>query len=201
MSGTAGDLDGILHALREVEASLDRRVARAEGANLMVWGLVGASIFAFYQLATWNHAPYHAALGPLLPWVWVGPVLAGYVLTAVVGARLGRAASDPAVRRDLRLGLVPGALATLLATALVLTERYEYVYGGVTAVVGATTLAFCVPAPRTRFRGWALASGAGMLLVGLALLARPVDWAGLVAALAFVVGLVGLGTVRYRLAG
>lgn len=200
MSGNAGDLDAILHTLREVEASLDRRVARAEGANLMVWGLVGASIFAFYQLATWNHEPYSAALGPLLSWVWLGPILAGYVLTAVVGARLGRVTRDPAVRRDLRLSLVPGALATLLAATLVLTERYEYVYGGVTAVVGATTLAFSAPAPPTRFRGWALASGAGMLLVGLVLLAWPTDWAGLVAALAFLVGLVGLGTVRYRLA-
>lgn len=200
MSGTAGDLDAILHTLREVEASLDRRVARAEGANLMVWGLVGASIFAFYQVVEWNHAPWSAALGPLLAWVWLGPILAGYVLTAIVGARLGRVTRDPAVRRDLRMGLVPGALATLLAAALVLTERYEYVYGGVTAVVGAATLAFSVPAPRTPFRRWALASGAGMLLVGLTLAARPIELAGLVAALAFLVGLVGLGTVRYRLA-
>lgn len=200
MTRNAGDLDAILGTLREVEASLDRRVARAEGANLMVWGLVGASIFAFYQLATWNHAAYHAALGPLLPWVWVGPIAVGYVLTAVLGARLGRASSDAAARRGLRLGLIPAALATLLATVLVLTERYEYVYGGITALCGATTLAFCAPAPRSAFRAWALASGGGMLLAGAALVLWPNDWAGLLAAVAFLVGLVGLGTVRYRLA-
>ena len=195
------DLDAILTTLREVEASLDRRVARAEGANLMVWGFAAASIFAFYQLVRWNPAPYDAALGAALPWAWVGPIVLGYVLTAIVGARLGPARSDPAVRRGLRLGLLPGALATLLAAGLVLTQRYEYVYGGVTALVGATTLAFCAGSPPSRFRAWALASGIGMLLAGLALLARPVEWAGLTAALAFLVGLVGLGTVRYRLAG
>lgn len=200
MTRPAGDLDAILSTLREVEASLDRRVARAEGAVLMVWGLVGAAIFAFYQLVLWNHEPYEAALGPLLPWVWAGPIAVGYVLTAAIGARLGRATSEGG-REALRRGILPGALATLLATVLVLTEAYEYVYGGITALCGATTLAFCLPAPRSAFRAWGLASGLGMLAVGLGLVLWPTAWAGLAASLAFLVGLVGLGTVRYRLAG
>lgn len=191
------DLDSILDTLREVQASLDRRVARAEGALLMVWGLVGAAIFAFYQLVHWNHAPYEAALGPFLPWIWTAPIALGYVLSGVIGARLGQARPH-GTRHGLLASAIPGLLATLLASLLVLTQRYEYTYGGITALVGATTIAFALANPPTPLRPWSLASGGGMVAAGAALMIWTGPWAGAYAALAFLVGLVGLGTVRYR---
>lgn len=193
------DLDAILDTLREVEASLERRVARAQGALLMVWGFVGASIFAFYQLVLWNHDAFIAVIGHrAIDWLWVGPIALGYVLTAILGARLGRATRDADVRRGFRRSMLPALLATALAATLVVTQRYQYIFGGITLVCGLTSLAFSWGGPASRFRPWALASGGMMAIVGAALLVWPDDRAPLVAAVAFLVGLVGLGTVRYR---
>ena len=189
------ELDAILRTIREVETSLDRRYARADGALIMVWGLVGALIFAFYQLVDLRPAPYHAALGPALPWVWLGPVAAGYVATAVVGARLGAMAPDR--KRDFRMGLIPGAIVSLVAVALLLADRGEYVSGALTLAAGATTLVLCRRRERAFSRVGA-AVGAAQIVVGIALVAWPTAWASGIAAAAFGIGFVALGTVRYR---
>lgn len=194
------DLGAILRTIREVEVSLERRAARAQGVLLMIWGLAAASIFAFYQLVEWNPATYDAALGGWVSWVWLGPMALAYVASALVGARIGRLGATPEQRRHLRRGLVPTALITLLATALVLTGRYHYVYGGVTLVGGVSCIAFAWNAPRGPARTTSLGVGAAMSLAGLALLplADATGAAG-AAALAFLVGYLLLGTVIYRL--
>src|SRR6202022_1881204 len=92
----AEELTDILQAIREVEANLDRRVARTGGALLVMWGVISVLIGAFYQLVAWNEAPYAAALGPLLGWAWLAPLSIGYAVWAVVSART--ASAQPAKR-------------------------------------------------------------------------------------------------------
>ncbi|HVM44356.1 MAG TPA: hypothetical protein VM582_00370 [Candidatus Thermoplasmatota archaeon] len=194
------ELDAILRTIREVETSLERRSARAEGALLMIWGLVGAVIFAFYQLVVWNHDPYHAALGPWLNWMWVLPMAVGYVASGLVGARLGRMGADAERRRRVRAGLVPAAVIAVLAAALVLTGSYDFIYGGVTLVAGLSSAFFAWRAPPGAVRAVGLAVGGALAALGVLLLATAgATWAPGAASLGFLVGYLLLGTVRYRL--
>ncbi|HET6406097.1 MAG TPA: hypothetical protein VFH78_15760 [Candidatus Thermoplasmatota archaeon] len=194
-----GDLDAILRTIKEVEVSLERRYARAEGTLLMIWGLVGASIFAFYQLVVWNPDAYRDALGGWLNWVWLLPMALGYVASALVGARLGRMADAPDRAARLRRMAVPGLVVALLVTALVATGRYQFVYGGVTLVGAAAILAHAWEARGSPTRATSLAIGGAMALVGVALLALARHpYAPGIASAAFLVGYLTLGTVRYR---
>ena len=194
------DLSAILRTIREVEVSLERRYARAEGTILMIWGLVGATIFAFYQLVEWNSTPYVNALGEWIQWMWLLPMAMGYVASAIVGSRLGRMGADEQRQRDFRRGALPGILVAILATTLVLTQRYHYIYGGVTAISGLALLAFAWTRPRTNTRTTSLAIGATMTAIGATLLAWPDhDTAAGIASLTFLLGYLTLGTVKYRL--
>lgn len=196
------DLDAILRTLREVEVSLERRFARAEAAFLMIWGLVGASIFAFYQIVELDHARWGAILGPWTSWAWIAPTLAGYVASAIVGARLGRMGADQTQRRDLRRGVIPGILVALLVTVLILTERYQFIYGGVTAISGLALIVLPCARPRTRTRDLAVGIGIGMIAMGTALLAWwDHTWTPGIAAVTFLLGYLTLGTVKYRTGG
>lgn len=193
------DLTAILRTIREVEDSLERRAARAEGTNVMIWGLVGASIFAFYQLVESDHDTYATALGPWVSWAWLVPMAIGYVASGIVGARLGRMGASAAQRRGYRRGLIPGLLIAALVTVLVLTQRYQFVYGGVTLLAGLACILIAWPAPHGATRTTGLAVGAAMTIVGIALLALwNAPWAAGAAALAFLVGYLTLGTVIYR---
>lgn len=191
------ELDAILRTIREVEESLERRYARAEGTNLVIWGLVGASIFAFYQLVEANPAPYLAALGPAINWVWVVPMTIGYAATMMVGARLGRLGADADKRRKLRRGLIPGAVTALAVTILIATGRYHLVYGVVPLVSGVAFLGFSWPAPRGPSRATGLAAGMALSAVGALLLAWESTWASGIAAAAFLAAFGALGLVRY----
>lgn len=194
------DLGAILRTIREVETNLERRHARAEGTLLMIWGLVGAVIFAFYQLVELDHEAYHRAFGPLVSWMWVLPMALGYAASAVVGARLGRLGADEERKRRFRNGLVPGLIVAALVTVLVVTERYSFVYGGVTLVSGLAPAFFWWRAPPSAVRTASLVVGGAMALVGVVLLLfGDALYASGVAALTFLVGYLLLGTVRYRL--
>lgn len=194
------DLDAILRTIREVEVSLERRFARAEAALLMIWALVGATIFGFYQLVEIDHGSYLATFGPALPWMWIGPMALGYVASAIVGARLGRIGIDEKKQRDFRRGAIPGLFVAILATALVVTERYHYIYGGVVGISGIALIAFAKPTSRTRTLSITL--GAAMTATGIALLAlADLPWAPGIAALTFLLAYLTLGTVKYRTGG
>lgn len=194
------DLGAILRTIREVEVSLERRTARAQGVLLMIWGACAASIFGFYQLVKWNHDPYVDALGEGLNWVWVGPIVVAYVASALVGARLGRLGATPEQRRHLRRGAIPALIITGVVTALILTERYHYIYGAVTLLSGVACIAFAWNKPHDLARSASFGVGAALSAVGLALVPFAGSvWAPGVAALAFLVGYLLLGTVLYRL--
>lgn len=189
------DLDAILTTIREVETSLERRTMRAVGANLMIWGLASASIFAFYELVERNPAPYQDALGAALSWVWLAPIAVGYVASAVVGARIGRFGADRAARRAYAKGFVPGLLVSAVAAALLLTGRGEMVPGALLVALGATFVAFGDRA--TRMGRACLALAAVLVLSGAAVLTFQPSWASLAAAVAMGGGLVALGTWTY----
>lgn len=193
------EMSDILRTIREVETSLERRAARAEGVNIVIWGLVGATIFAFYQLVTLQHALYEDALGVWVNWVWVLPMLVGYAASMMVGARLGRIGVDAERRRIYRLSAIPGLVTAALVTFLLLTERYHYIYGGVVLVAGAANFAFAAQAPRGPARTAGFASGTLLGIVGLVNLLAPTTWSSGIAALAFLLGYGTLGTVKYRL--
>lgn len=191
------ELNAILRTIREVEESLERRYARAEGTNLVIWGLVGFVIFTFYQLVEANPEPYLAALGPALPWAWVLPMAVGYAATMVVGARLGRLGADKEKRRALRRGLIPGAVTAVAVTLLVLTGRYHLVYGVVPLVSGVAFLVFSWPAPRGPSRATGLAAGVALTAVGALLIVRESAWSSGIAAAAFLAAFGAVGLVRY----
>lgn len=190
------DLDAILRTIQDVEESLDRRASRALGATLLVWGLVGASIFAFYQLVAWNREPYADALGPALRWVWLAPVALGYVASAIIGARMGRMSDER--RRELRAAAVPGALTTLLVAFAILTGRPWLINGGVVLLSGAAFLLISWRAPASATRSACVGVGAAMCLAGIALLFVNASWGTGAAALAFALGFGIAGTVIYR---
>lgn len=191
------ELDAILRTIREVEESLERRYARAEGTSLFIWGLVGASIFAFYQLVATNPAPYVAALGPALNWVWLLPMAVGYAATMLVGARLGRLGAKPEQRASLRRGLMPGTITALAVTILLATGRYPLVPGVVLLVSGVSFLAFSWPAPRSASRTTGLGAGLALTLVGALLLVVASAWTSGIAAALFLLAFGALGLVRY----
>lgn len=199
-AATQSELDAILRTLREVEINLERRYARAEGTLLMIWGLVGASIFAFYQLVTLDHDRYHAALGPALNWAWILPMSLGYVASAILGARLGRIGPHPERQRRLRRGAIPGILIAILVTTLIITQRYHYIFGGVVTIAGIALVALAHPRSPTRTLSTTL--GATMTALGLTLLALgDAPWVPGAAALAFLATYLTLGTVKYRAGG
>lgn len=191
------DLDDILDAIREVEVSLERRSERATGAIMMVWGAMGAIIFGFYHLVT-DDSSLAATLGkPVVSWAWVLPVLLGYSLTAVAGARLGRIRARRGEAAMRRL-LVAIAVPVLVLVALVATGRgVEAIPAMWVAFVGYTLL---LPPSReglARSRV-CLVAGTVSLVVGAGLLAPALHpWANLVACLwyAFVLG--GVGVAKY----
>lgn len=193
------ELDAILRTIHEVEESLARRYARAEGTNLVIWGLVASSIFAFYQLVESNPAPYLEALGPVLEWVWLLPLAIGYAATMLVGARLGRLGADEKTRRAFRRARIPGALTAAAVVLLIVSGRYHLIYGAVPIVSGVSFLAFSWGAPRGPSRVAGQAAGVALSLVGLALLAWTSPWSSGIAAVAFLLAFGAVGTVRYRL--
>lgn len=193
------EIQDILRTLREVGESLDRRAARAEGVNLVIWGFAAALIFAFYQLATWNPDPYAAALGGALHWVWIAPMAVAYAASMMVGARLGRLGVDAARRRALQYCAIPALVIALVVTSLILTDRDDAIYGGVTIVGGIANLAFGWPAPPGVARTSSLAVGATLVAIGIGILLWQGALASGVAALAFLLGYGLLGTVKYLL--
>lgn len=193
------DMAAILRTIREVGESLERRAQRAAGANLMIWGLVSASIFLFYQLVEWRPEPYREAFGSALSWVWLAPVAAGYVASAVVGARFGRAGDDAAAWADYRRGLVPGTIVTLLAIVLIATGQHAFIPGALVATVGIFFVSIRERESRVdracRRTGLAMI-GAGIALVFLA----GAAWASLAAAVAMGLPLFGVGAWLYATA-
>lgn len=193
--GTPAEIGAILRTIREVEESLERRSARATGANLMIWGLVSGSIFLFYQLVAWNSGPYAAALGPTLKWVWLVPVALGYVGSALVGARLGSFGADDAARKSYRRGLLPGIIATVLAAILIVMQRGDLIEGALLVVVGTFFVTFS-PGKTPTGRACSVAAMV-FILSGIGLMLWRGDTASLLAAIVMGGGLIGLGTWFY----
>lgn len=198
-SGARPELDAILQTIREVEVSLERRAARAQGSLILIWGLVSAVIFGFYQLVESNPAPYRNAFGAWLGWLWIVPLALGYVASAVVGARLGRMGADAHRQRDFRRTLLPGLAIGALAATLVVTGTTDLIAGGATLLAGVFFLAFAWPpgaTPVSRVCWWI---GVPLIALGAWMLVFPQPWSSGAAAVAFAVGFGILGTVKYRL--
>lgn len=191
------ELGEILTAIREVEASLDRRAERVGGAIMVMWGVIVALIAGFYQLAAWNES-YQDALGPLFQWAWVGPVAVGYAAGALINVRmLGRAGDAPA-RRQAFFDLVPAVASSAIAVALVVTERHDLIPGALLVGFSVSLFLRCrgatrAPARFLRAGRWASAVCA---LVGVALLAWPIGGAWWIMGVVFGGSLLLLGTLR-----
>lgn len=193
------ELGAILRTIREVEQSLDRRAQRAAGVNLMIWGLASASIFVFYQLAEWNPAPYERALGPALRWIWLAPIAVGYVASALVGARLGRAGVDEPSRRSYRRGMLPGLAATAIAAVLMITGQHAFIPGALVATIGLFMVGF--GQAETSIGRACRIAGIVMLIAGVALVALwQAEWTSLAAAVAMGVPLFATGVWLYQAA-
>lgn len=198
MSAESGDMGEILQAIREVRLNLDRRAARAFGATTIVWGVSSALVFAFYQLVMWNPAPYEAALGPFLLWVWVLPVGVGYAATVVLGAQIGRI--EPKVAKPFLVvgaGVLVGVLALL---GLLFAGEFRRVPGLWLFVLGAIILLRLRivgerPGPA---RAFAVGLATVSIASGAALLVVPFLHAGLVATVVFGVGLTVMGTLKFH---
>lgn len=193
------ELGPILEAIREVEESLACRANRQGGALMILWGVIAALIAAFYQAVVWNPAPYHAALGPLLPWVWLAPMAVGYVAAVLAGLRMRREDADPAAARERLLDVAPGIVAGVTAGALSALGLFALIPGAL--LVGfALSLALRVrrAQPRMRSPSWGFAGLA--LVAGVALLVAPVSWSWLVMGALIGGSLVVLGRLRMRLA-
>lgn len=188
----------ILSTLREVNESLDRRSRRASASVGVTWGVVASSIFAFYAWVYFD--PCNAVVCPLrdaglLPWVWVPPVLVGYLLTLATGARLGR--MDPSsegarATRWLQLALLPPILVTVAANVL---ERGEGLIPSMwLAFLGVVNLQWgCHKGtPIERAATW------GSFALGALLLIAPPAWAYLAASLWYLAALAALCAWRYH---
>ncbi|HET6404404.1 MAG TPA: hypothetical protein VFH78_07140 [Candidatus Thermoplasmatota archaeon] len=162
------ELSEIVGAIRQVEVTIERRAARAEGTFLTLWGLGVAAIFLFYREAHANPALYRGALGPLVDWMWLAPFAVCYAATLVLGARLA-----PIAPRGRRVWQDPYAMVGIMATAtLVLGGRalghHEWSTAGI-VLLGGAMLPF-------RLRAW----GALPFRFGLALAAASAGAAVLI---------------------
>jgi hypothetical protein len=189
------ELGDILNAIREVEASLDRRSQRVQGALMVMWGAIVFLISAFYQLVTWNPAPYVAAFGPLLGWAWAAPVAVGYAVGVVVGVRASRVLRDPAPRRDVWLNALPALVSSAIAAGFVLLGRPQYIAGAL--LLGyAATVALGSRGGRGPMRTLSLVASGVCAVGGLALVLRPVSWQWIVAGVLMGGTLLALGRLR-----
>lgn len=189
------ELEGILGAIREVEANLDRRDARAYGAVLVMWGVVAAACFAF-SWTVGRGAAHERTLGHLfLMWYWLVPVAVALVVTLFVGARRWRASDNRWNARVLRL-LAAGVATVALTAAAVAVNAWWYVAATWLAFVGVV---FVLPGwddgPILRNVRHVLA--AALLLAGAAIVLWKPAWSYLAAAAALLVGLGGLGLAKY----
>jgi hypothetical protein len=188
------EIGEILDAIRQVEHRLDRRSDRVGGAILLMWGVITVLIAAFYQLVTWNPGLYHAALGPLLGWMWVGPVAVGYAVSVLVGVRSGSAQTRRA-SREWMLDTIPSLVTSMIAVVLVLIDRSAQIAGALLVGFSLSLALRCRRSTGT-FRTVAWVAVLLNAIVGVALLARPVDWQWLVMGLVFGGSLFALGRVR-----
>lgn len=199
MSATSrNDLDAILDTIREVEVNLERRGERAGGAVNMVWGVVVASIFAFYHFVAANPAPFVDAFGLFLPWVWVGPCAFGYALTVAIGARLGRVGASKHGVRFLLLSLIP--LIVLIAVLSALGDEGRFIPALTVAFLAWMCLGGTwreVGPQATRYRAVGIAS---LFAAGALLVPALGPWVSLLAALWYGVILTGVGAVQYHAA-
>lgn len=190
------DLDAILDTIREVEDTLEKRSERATGAIMMVWGAMAGLIFGFYHLVSADTA-VASALGGLVAWAWVPPMLVGYALTAVVGARLGRVRArggQATMRRLLLALLLPLAGLVLLTTT---GRGVELVPAMWTAFLGYTMLLPPSSGVAKRRPVFVAAGVASFALAAILLVPALHPWGNLVAGIWYVATLGGLGALKY----
>jgi len=188
------EIDDILTAIREVEKSLDHRIERVQGALMVMWGVVAALIALFYQAVVLDPRPFVDAIGVFgVSWAWVLFVGAGYAISIVAGARVGRLEGAERTRREALRDALPGAVSSLIAFVLVLVGRPNLIAGALLLGFGATCY---LRTRKLRVRGASLAVAAACALAGIALLARPFAWQWLVCAILFGGGLMLLGWLR-----
>lgn len=199
--GDPEDLSDIIRAIRDVDASLERRLERAQGATMVMWGVVTFVISLFYQLVAWNPEPYRAAFGALLPWVWAAPVAAGYAASALTGARIASSAGASAKARAAMADFLPVAVSAALAAGLVLAQHTERIAGALLVGFALTLWLRCVRAPRGPFRSGALGVAAICTVAGAALAVWPLPWSWLASGVLYGGALAFLGRWRMTLAG
>ena len=189
------ELDAILRTIREVEASLERRSARAGAFVMMTWGTVAAAIFLFYGLVLRDPEPFVARMGETaVEWAWAPPIVLGYLLTSLAQVRLGRMRAD-AGSRSLRwlLLVLLAPIAALLAIQLT-DFGWQLIPAMWVAFLGYTCLAWRTPegARASRWIGYA------SFATALALALPPLwEWANFLAAGWYAVFLAGRGVYLY----
>ena len=184
----------ILRAIREVEANLDRRIERVQGALMIMWGVLVAVIAGFYQLVVLDPGPFVRALGVVgVNWVWLALVAAGYATSVVAGARTARLTDDPRVRRAALRDFVPAVVSAAIAAGLVIAGRHDLIGGALLVGFAATTW---LRARRSAVRTAALVVAAVCAVAGVALLVRPVGWSWAACGVLFGGGLILLGRLR-----
>lgn len=189
------ELEQILGAIREVEVNLDRRDARAYGAVLAMWAVVGASVFGIYH---WMVTDPHHDPGPYAwvhIWFWVLPVGVAFVVSALVGARRWRL--EAGTRRDARLwGFLAAIVPPIAVSAVFVHTDLPYAPALWIAFLGAFLV---LPGWRDAgpLRAMRLATAAALLATAALVLAAQPIWSNLAAAIAFAVGLGGFGMAKY----
>lgn len=192
---TPHELDAILDTIREVEENLERRAERAGGAVNVVWGIVVGGIFAFYHVVGGNPAPFEAAFGALLPWLWLAPTALGYALTVAIGARLGRVGAPGRNVRVLLWSLLPLIFAIAVFSAVEGLGRFipALAVGFLGWTCAGITWGDSDPGAR-RWRAVAVLSVVAALVLLLPVVA---PWANLAAGAWYAVMLAGAGSLQY----
>ncbi len=192
-----GELKEILGAIREVEASLERRRGRTFGAVMIMWGLIAGAIFAFYQVIHLDKEHYETTVGPSLPWLWVIPCAVGTIVTLFIGARVGRLTHGEGERRVLYrlifLMAVPAAATVWLIAA---RDSFDYLPGIWVLFLAVVVQIF--PRPKRAMLLWPRHALSFLALAAaIALLVHPFHWGDGVAAFFFGIGQVGIGFLKY----
>lgn len=191
------DFDAILETLAEVEQSLEHRNERAAALVMMTWGFVASAIFFLYAAIEGDAAPLVDGIGrQAMSWLWVPPVVLGYLITSLLHVRLGRmnkAGQTTSLTRLLLMTTVPVAL---VVAAILSGVGWELIPALWVAFLGFTYVGRKPMAACTRPD---VAIGIASFAVAVALV-LPLTWAwsNLIAGIWYLVFLAGTGAMRYH---
>ncbi len=190
----------IVKAIREVEATIDRRAVRTLAAVLMFWGVLTTGIYFFYWNFCMEPGLYDSLFHGFTGLLWVFPVALGYVITALASARVGRLRTSPQESRKIAL-LVVAFLVPVVVNSLFDLFGVDLNPPGLgVTFVGALFLLFRME--RTVWlRRLRLATGALAIPLGFALFLWTPCSSQLVAAGVMAVVLIGFGAAKFLVEG